>query len=85
MSKEETVEITVQIPKPLMNTLEAFWQFIGYTDQTAKEYLAERVARDCSSLIGDILFNEMIDFADDIIENYKLEPFRKYMDVPKRI
>jgi len=32
-----------------------------------------------------MLFNEIVDFADDIIKNHGLEPYRKYMDVPKRI
>ena len=79
------VEIKVQISKRLMNVLEAFWQFLGYTHETAEEYLGGRISNEAARLIGDMLFNEITDFAEQIIKKYDLEPFRKDMDIPTRI
>lgn len=85
--KEEPVEITVtvKVPQPLMNVLEAWWKFVGYQHPTVKEYLADEIKRGVPALIGDIIFKETPDWADAIIKNYGLESYRKYMDVPKRI
>jgi hypothetical protein len=85
--KEEPVEITVtvKVPQPLINVLEAWWKFVGYENPTVKEYLADEIKRGIPSLIGDIIFKETPDWAEAIIKHYRLEPYRKDFDVPKRI
>lgn len=83
MSKEQFVELTIQIPKPVMDFFEAYWKFVGYTDETAKEYLTEHTSRNLPSLIYDMVFSNITDDSEQIIERHGLEPYRQLMGFPK--
>jgi len=85
MSKQETVELTFKIPKPIMDFFEAYWRFQGWKDQTAKEYLIEHTSDNIPSLIYDVVFSrtEMSEI-DEVLENHGLEQYKELMGLPKR-
>jgi len=80
MSKQETVEVVINIPKPVMDFFEAYWQFVGYGDQTAKEYLTELLSKDAQSVIADAVMNPASDL-EALIEKYGLKPYMESMDL----
>ena len=80
--KVEYVELTVKVPKPVMDLFEAYWRFVGWTDQTAKEYLEQHSSHNFPELVFDLVFERIIDDAGQFIETYGLEAYKDQMGFP---
>jgi hypothetical protein len=81
----EFEELKIKVPKPIMDFLRAYWQFVGYTDQTAEQWLAERLGeQEAGVIIADTVFNAITDDAEAIIDKYGLEPYRNLLGVRRQ-
>lgn len=80
--KEEFVELTVRIPRSIMDYFRAYWKFVGFDSETPEEYLVNHANKNLPSFIADT--SMLPEDVEAIIETYGLEPYRKLMGFPSK-